>query len=137
MEWDGIIPSMADKKILLVEDSESLRKVMAEKLRDEGFTVVEASGGEDGVKIAMEHKPDVIITDIVMFPVDGLEMAKRIRDSGPWGHGVNIIALTNQNSSEDEKRVSALDLYAYLVKSDTGLDQVVRLVKEVFVAKKG
>lgn len=123
-------------KILVVEDSESLRKVLAEKLRDEKYDVLEASGGEDGLKIAIEQKPDMIITDVVMFPVDGLEMAKRIRGSGDWGKTAHIIALTNQNSAEEEGRLSTLNLTAYLVKAETGLDDVVTRVKAVLKKKK-
>ncbi len=127
---------MAEHKILIVEDSESLRKVLSEKLRDEKFEVIEASGGEDGAKTAETARPDMIITDIVMFPVDGLEMAKQIRQSGTWGAGVHIIALTNQNSAEEEQRLAGLNLTAYLVKAETGLDEVVKHVKEVLKEKK-
>ena len=128
---------MAEFKILIVEDSEPLRKVLAEKLADEGYEVLEASGGEDGLKIALEHKPSIVITDIVMFPVDGLEMAKQIRaDGGEWGTKVAIIALTNQNSAEEEGRIENLNLTAYLVKADTGLEEVVKQVKEILKKKK-
>ena len=127
---------MAVYKILVVEDSEALRKVLAEKLRDEKYEVLEAAGGEEGLKIALEQKPDMIITDVVMFPVDGLEMALKIRQSGSWGDNVLIIALTNQNSQEEEARLTGLNLNAYLVKAETGLDDVVRHVKEVFKTKK-
>jgi CheY-like chemotaxis protein len=127
---------MTAHSILLVEDSEPLRKVLAEKLRDEKFDVTEAGGGEEGLKLAGEKKPDMVITDIVMFPMDGLEMVKAIRGSGPWGEDVNIIALTNQNSSEEEARLKDLHLNAYLVKAETALDDVVKHVKEVFKNKK-
>ena len=123
-------------KLLVVEDSEPLRKVLAEKLRDESFEVLEAGGGEEGLKIALEQKPELIITDIVMFPMDGLEMSRLIRTSGPWGKEAYIIALTNQNSAEEESRLKNLDLTAYLVKADTGLDEVVKRVKEILKKKK-
>jgi DNA-binding response OmpR family regulator len=127
---------MTGHTILVVEDSEPLRKVLAEKLRDEKFEVLEAAGGEEGLKLGQEQKPEMVITDIVMFPVDGLEMAKRIRETGAWGEEVYIIALTNQNSSEEEDRIRDLKLNAYLVKAETGLDDVVKHVKEVFKGKK-
>lgn len=127
---------MAEHKILVVEDSESLRKVLAEKLRDEKFEVLEASGGEEGAKTAESERPNMIITDIVMFPVDGLEMAKQIRQSGTWGANVHIIALTNQNSAEEEQRLVGLNLTAYLVKAETGLDDVVKHVKDILKEKK-
>ena len=121
---------------MVVEDSEPLRKVLAEKLRDEKFDVIEAGGGEEGLKFALDQKPDIVITDIVMFPMDGLEMAKRIRAEGTWGADVQIIALTNQNSTEEESRLKDLKLNAYLVKADTALDDVVKMVKEIIKSKK-
>lgn len=127
---------MTEHKILVVEDSEPLRKVLAEMLRNEKFTVLEANGGVDGAKIALDQKPDMIITDIVMFPVDGLEMSKQIRQSGEWGKNVHIIALTNQNSNEEAGRLEDLNLTAYLVKAETGLNDVVTRVKEVLKKKK-
>ncbi len=130
---------MTDKevfKLLVVEDSEPLRKVLAEKLRDENFEVVEASGGEDGVKLAESARPHLIITDIVMFPVDGLEMARQIRASGEWGKNVYIIALSNQNSAEEEARIKTLNLTAYLVKAETGLDEVVERIKTILKKNK-
>ncbi len=127
---------MTEYTLLVVEDSEPLRKVLAEKLRDEKFTVLEAGGGEEGIKIATEQKPDMIITDIVMFPMDGLEMASKIRASNDWGKSVHIIALTNQNSAEEEDRLANLNLTAYLVKAETSLDDVVARVKVVLKKKK-
>jgi DNA-binding response OmpR family regulator len=125
-----------EQQILVVEDSEPLRRVLAEKLREERFEVLEASGGEEGIRIARESKPDMIITDIVMFPMDGLEMVRQIRSEGTWGANLRVIALSNQNSSEDEKRIEALDLTAYMVKAETSLDEVVKRVKEILKKKK-
>jgi DNA-binding response OmpR family regulator len=127
---------MATHTIMVVEDSEPLRKVLAEKLRDEKFEVLEAAGGEEGVKLAVEHHPELIITDVVMFPVDGLEMARQIRAEGPWGRDVHIIALSNQNSSEEEARVNALGLTAYLVKAETSLDDVVSRITALIKKKR-
>lgn len=127
---------MLNQKILLVEDSEALRNVLAEKLTDENFEVLTAGGGEEALKIALEQKPDIIITDIVMFPMDGLELAKQIRESGAWGESVFIFALSNQNSAEEERRLKTLRLDAYLVKAETGLDDVVKHVKNIFKDKK-
>lgn len=123
---------MQEKKILLVEDSESLRSVLAEKLADEHYTVLTAGGGEEGLRVGQAEHPDLIITDIVMFPMDGLEMAKKIRESsGVWGAQVYIIALSNQNSTEEAGRVEPLHLNAYLVKAETGLDDVIMHVKDM------
>jgi CheY-like chemotaxis protein len=118
--------------ILLVEDSEPLRKVLAEKLREAELDVVEAASGEEGLKVALEKKPDLVLTDLVMYPMDGVEMTTRIRQSGDWGSNVKIVALTNQNKTEEEeRRITAAGFDAYLVKAETGLDEVVKDVKSI------
>lgn len=127
---------MGAKKILLVEDSKSLRVVLAERLRDAGFEVTEANGGEEGFRIAEEQKPDMIITDIIMFPLDGLDLAKRIRESGAWGERVHIVALTNQDRGEEKSRIDPLRLSAYFVKTDVPLDEIVKNVQKLFKEKK-
>ncbi|MDO8521613.1 MAG: response regulator [bacterium] len=127
---------MSEKKILVVEDSLSLRKVLVERLHDAGFNIVEAGSGEEGIRLAQAEKPDMIITDVIMYPVDGLEMAKRIREFGSWGEKVHIITLTNQNSDEEKLRVDPLHLAAYLVKADTSLDEVVKTAERMLKEKK-
>lgn len=127
---------MAEKKILVVEDSLSLRKVLAERIRDADFEVIEAGTGEEGIRLALAEKPDMIITDVIMYPIDGLEMAKRIRESGLWGEKVHIVTLTNQNSDEEKARIDPLHLDAYLVKADTPLDEVVKHAERILKVKK-
>ncbi len=126
---------MSERIILLVEDSEPLRKVLAEKLRDVGFDVIEAASGEEGFKFAIDHKPNLILTDLVMFPMDGIEMTTKIRQSGQWGKDTKIVALTNQNSTEEEERVKAAGFTAYLVKAETGLDEVVKDIEGMLSEK--
>ena len=120
----------AVKSVLLVEDSEPLRKVLAEKLNDEGFTVFEAPGGDEGQKLALENHPDLIITDLVMFPTDGRTMIQRIRQDD-WGKDAAIVALTNQNDTEEEDRLKPFGLVAYLVKADSSLDDIVGKIKDI------
>jgi two-component system cell cycle response regulator DivK len=126
---------MSTHHILLVEDSEPLRKVLAEKLREAGLDIIEAASGEEGLKLALEKKPDLILTDLVMYPMDGIEMTTRIRQSGDWGAKTKIVALTNQNNTEEEDRVKAAGFDAYLVKAETGLEEVVKDAKQMLDGK--
>ena len=134
----GILEPMtvSPKKILLIEDSKPLRQVLGERLVTAGFTVSEASSGEEGLRIALEEKPDMIVTDIIMFPLDGLELAKQVRESGVWGEQVHIVALTNQDSEQEKARVEGLNLSAYIVKAETPLDEIVKKVQQLFKEKK-
>jgi CheY-like chemotaxis protein len=118
------------KTILLVEDSEPLRNVLKEKLSSEGFTILEAPGGEEGLKIATTDHPDLIISDLVMYPVDGRMMIEKIRQDA-WGKTALIAALTNQNDMEEEERLKPYNLVAYWQKADSSLDEIVGKIKDL------
>ena len=70
---------MAPAKILIVEDSDTKRAVYKEMLIREGYYVIEAADGEDGLKKSITESPDVIITDLVMPKMDGFEMIEAIK----------------------------------------------------------
>lgn len=67
--------------ILTVDDEDDVRRLVATKLAKEGFTVVQAADGEEGVAAAREHRPDLVIMDVNMPKMDGFTAAGIIRDS--------------------------------------------------------
>lgn len=80
-------------KILVVDDSADTREMMAKLLELEAFTVVTAEDGRMGLKVADEELPDLIITDINMPNMSGIEMIKELRKH-PWCQSVPIMAIT-------------------------------------------
>jgi len=82
------------KKILIVEDTEDARDYMESVLEQEGFEVVLAKDGLEGLEQAAQESPDLIITDISMPRLDGFEMIQRIRSS-PKQKNVPILAITS------------------------------------------
>lgn len=119
------------KRILLVEDNDSLRNILKEKLEDEGFVILEAMNGEEGLKIAVDETPDLVVTDMVMFQMDGMTMISELRATNPWGEKVPIIALTNLNDSAGIEKAKKLGVTEYMVKSDSGLSEIVRKIKKI------
>ncbi len=100
-------------KILVVEDDQNLRITLSELLRMEGFSVITARDGDEGYLQALTHQPDLIITDLNMPVLDGVELAKLIRrERGKIG-GVPIIALSaNLNGYHlPEKMNSGIDRF--------------------------
>jgi CheY-like chemotaxis protein len=81
-------------KILVVEDEENMRQALAELLRLDGFEVVTARDGEDGYRQALLCEPDMIITDLVMPILDGLELSRLIRRQPGRVRTVPILALS-------------------------------------------
>lgn len=123
------------KKILVIEDEVSQRKALVDKFTREGFDVLEAKDGKEGLSVALKEQPHIILLDIVMPKMDGMAMLKKLRQENEWGKSVPVILLTNLSSDDDKilKGVSE-DLPAYyLVKSDWAIDDVVKKVKERLV----
>ena len=130
---------MEDKKtkILIVEDELLIGKVYSEELRSNGFNVVMAENGKDGLELALSFKPDLILLDILMPVMDGLTMMDKLRKTNNYGKNVPVILLTNL-SADEEKTVQALaknEPAYYLVKSDWDLSDVVEKIKERLARK--
>lgn len=81
-------------KILVVEDDQNLRITLTELLRLEGFVVVTARDGDEGYLQAMTHQPDLVITDLNMPVLDGVELARLLRRQRGKIAGIPIIALS-------------------------------------------
>lgn len=117
------------KKILVVEDEPALLRVLSDKFTNEGYTVLEAKNGLTGLKVALEEKPDVILLDILMPELDGMEMMRRLRDSSSYGKNVPIVILTNLDADEKITWAVAKDEPAYyLIKSNVDMDEIVEKV---------
>lgn len=101
-------------KLLLVEDSEALRRPVVKALKASGFTVDATGDGKEGLWMALEHEYDVIILDIMLPGLDGREVLKKLREANDE---TPVLFLTAKDSIED--RVAGLRLGAddYLVKS--------------------
>lgn len=91
-------PETGMKKILVVEDNQEFRSFMTEQLSKD-FNVIQASDGEEGEASAIQNLPDIIITDIMMPKVDGVEMCKRLKNNIQTSH-IPVIILTARTSDE-------------------------------------
>lgn len=123
---------VSKKKVLIVEDEISLRSVLHKELVREKFEVYEAGDGVEGLEIALEKKPDVILLDILMPKMDGMTMAKRLHED-EWGKNVPIIFLTNNDDPGFVSDALKQGVYQYLIKSNWKLEDVVGKVKAVLV----
>ncbi len=119
-----------DKKILIVEDETPLRNALRDKLIHEGYVVLEAKNGEEGLESALRDHPDLILLDIVMPRMDGMTVLGKLRQDA-WGADVKVIILTNLSEVVKVSEVMARGSFSYLVKSDWKLEEVVIKVKEV------
>jgi len=88
-------------KVLIVEDQQSLANQLAEKLRSEGFAVLTAADGEDGLEKVRGEHPDLIVLDIMLPKLDGLSLCRIIRRDAATAH-IPIIMLTARGSEVDK-----------------------------------
>jgi CheY-like chemotaxis protein len=103
----------ARKSILVVDDVAENRQVAAEMLRPLGFTVAEAANGREGLEKAQTLQPDLILMDIIMPEMDGLETMRRLRQAGK---DVPIIAISASASGDNEADSLAAGANAFLPK---------------------
>jgi CheY-like chemotaxis protein len=103
------------KRILVVEDNETNMYLIRFMLKKSGYEVIEARDGASGVELAVKEKPDLIIMDIQLPDIDGLEATKRIRASEADGD-IPIIALTSFAMTGDRERALAAGCTGYIEK---------------------
>lgn len=121
-----------NKRILIVEDDQNLSKLMKEQLESSGYAVEVAMTGEAGVN-ALERKPDLILLDIMLPGVNGLEIMKRTRSAGEWGRSAPIVIISNltPDSAEIIDSVAAYEPVYYIVKADFSLADLVDKVNDI------
>lgn len=103
------------KKVLVVEDNENNLYLITFILEKAGYQVVAAKTGEEGVEMAPRERPELILMDIQLPGINGLETTRRIRTT-PWGSGVPIIALTSYALVGDREQVMGAGCTGYIEK---------------------
>jgi DNA-binding response OmpR family regulator len=122
-------PAPSDKKtVLLIEDDPFLVKMYKEKFEVEGFNTLIAEDGLEGLRLATGQNVDIIILDILIPKLSGIDLLTRLRKY-PKGVSIPVIVLTNLTQKEDEVKTASMGVKEYLVKSDYTPSQVVEKVR--------
>ncbi len=111
-----------NKKILIVEDDKDFLAILQKKFTAEGFSIIAAENGEEAIDIAEREKPDLILSDILMPKMDGLAMAKKIKE---FNKNVPIIFLTNLKDTDYTDDMEKSGEFDYLIKSELRIDDIV------------
>ena len=117
-------------KIMLVEDDKSLREIYSIRLVAEGYDVVSAGDGEEALAMAVQEKPDLILSDVMMPKISGFDMLDILR-STPETKDIKVIMMTALSSEDQRQRGENLGANKYLVKSQVGIEDVINAVHEV------
>jgi len=116
-------------KILFVEDDPLIIKIYTTRLSADGHTVFAAENGEEGIKMAEQVQPDLIILDIMMPRMDGFEVLKRIRENTTLKNKP-VIMYSNLNNEEEITRAKKMGVNEFLIKANLSPTQMVAKIKE-------
>lgn len=117
-------------KIMLVEDDKSLREIYSIRLVAEGYEVASAGDGEEALAIAVQQRPDLILSDVMMPKISGFDMLDILR-STPETKDIKVIMMTALSSDEQRQRGETLGADKYLVKSQVGIEDVINAIHEI------
>jgi two-component system cell cycle response regulator len=120
-------------KLLTIDDSKTIRMILHRAFKEFDCTLVEAANGEEGLKAAAEHKPDLIILDITMPQMDGIEMLTRLRATGD---NTPVIMLTAEGGANSVQRANHLGVRDYIAKPFQNDALIEKVQKVLPIAKK-
>lgn len=121
-------------KIAIIEDNHTISQMYRMKFETEGFSVRMAGNGEIGVAVVKSFKPDIILLDIQMPEMDGVEALREIR-ANKESKDTPVVILTNLGEEEAPKEMRSLGIHSYIVKANFTPRQVVAHVKEIIDSK--
>jgi len=122
---------MENIKVLLVDDEEEFVKSLSERLQMRELKPGTAYNGEQALQVVQDEVPDVMILDLKMPGIDGLEVLRRVKKAYP---SVQVIILTGHGTEKDEEQAKKLGAFAYLQKP-ADLDTLVQTVKRAYRSK--
>ncbi len=123
------------KNILIIEDDEFLIELLSKKFSSEGFNVIEAMNGKEGMEKIKEAKPDLVLLDILLpdmngIDIDGFRVLSKIKEDSTTS-SIPVIILSNLGQKEDVERGLKLGAVDYLIKSQFTSDEIIKKVKKI------
>ena len=122
-------------KILIIEDEALLRGSLTAEFKRAGFDVSEAKDGWEGLQMARREHPDILLLDIILPKIQGLDVLKLLRGD-PWGKTVPVVVLTSLGDGDTASQAAVFGVYSILVKKDWTPEEVVEKVREKLSSKK-
>jgi two-component system, cell cycle response regulator DivK len=126
---------LAKELILVVEDNEQSRKLVRDVLKFKGYEIVEAESGEDGVRLAQERRPSLVLMDIRLPGIDGVEALRRLRAEADT-RGIPVLAMTASVMLEDRQKIIDAGFDAFQSKP-INVKDFVAAVEQLLAARRG
>ncbi len=118
--------------ILIIEDDHFLSSILKSRLEKDGFTVLQAFDGDEGLEMLKTVRPDVILLDIIMPKVSGFEVLEAL-SSDPELSRIPIVIASNLGQESDIEKAKTLGARDYYVKVRTSLEDLAKMVKNVIL----
>src|SRR5471030_1101673 len=118
------------KKVLIVEDETAILNGLSDKFTHEGFLVLKAKDGQDGLSRAFNEHPDLILLDNLMPNFDGFYFLENLRKD-EWGKNAKVIMWSNSHDSRTIERAKKFGILDFMIKSEWEYRDVVKKVREV------
>src|SRR5213593_121144 len=112
-----------DMRVLVIEDDRFLRRACETSLRQRGLTVLGARDGEEGLRLARAEAPDLILLDLLMPKLTGLEVLQALRGAEAT-RSIPVLLLSNSSSPRDIEQIAALGVAGYWVKANLSLQEL-------------
>jgi two-component system alkaline phosphatase synthesis response regulator PhoP len=122
------------KTILIVEDESALAEVISDSLKEEGYNVSMASNGEEGLAVALEKHPDLILLDVLMPKKDGITMLYDLRKAQVAPISA-VLFLTNLNDLGKIADAIKEGAEGYVIKAEASLEEIVKKVNDFFAKR--
>lgn len=117
------------KKIVSIEDDKVLSDMLYSGLKDAGFDVLRAFDGEEGLKLVETEKPNLVLLDILLPKLDGLQVAKKLK-SNPLTKEIPIIILSMLDKSASVAEALDIGVYEYMAKDNFKVEEIVARVRQ-------
>jgi len=117
-------------KILIIEDDKFLRELITKKVGKEGYEVVGAMDGEEGLTMAGKEQPSLILLDLILPTMDGFEVLRRLKEQETTKN-IPIIILSNLGQKEDIDKGMQLGATDYMIKAHFTPGEITEKIKSI------
>jgi DNA-binding response OmpR family regulator len=123
--------------VLIVEDENELREILADTLNEKGYHTLQAANGKEGLDTALREHPDIIMLDILMPVMGGMETLRELRKDS-WGKHVPVMILTNLSANDEDLIQDMIEQkpICYIIKSSWEMQNIVDKLEEILKAQK-
>lgn len=121
------------KKVLIIEDEEIMSSLLQKKLGNQGYEVVLAEDGEEGIEKVKEEKPDLVLLDVVMPKKGGFEVMEALNETEEFNlDKLPVVIISNSGQPVEINRALKLGVRDYLIKTEFDPQEVIEKVNQQF-----